>query len=109
SPAAAEDEALPSSPPIAPFMVSEPIDQTVPAGTDVLFTVTADGTPPLTYQWKKDGLPLGGQTSPSLTLNEVSPTDAGNYSVVISNEIGSVTSRTKTLTVVTEAFSRVFW
>jgi hypothetical protein len=104
---AAEDE--PAAAPVAPFIVSEPLDQTVPAGTDVLFTVTAGGTAPRSYQWRKNGAPLGGQNAASLFLDQVTSNDAGSYSVAISNEVGVVMSAAKTLTVITETLSHVYW
>lgn len=67
-------------------------------GADVTFSVTA-GAPPLTYQWRKDGVDLAGESQASLTLNNVSVADAGDYDVVVANAIGSVTSSAATLTV----------
>ncbi len=63
------------------------------------FTVVATGTPTPAYQWLKNGTNLVGATSSTLTLNNVTSTDAGNYSVVVSNVVNSVTSSTAVLTV----------
>jgi hypothetical protein len=65
----------------------------------VSFTVVATGTPPLNYQWRKDGQPLTGQTSATLTLANVQPSQAGSYTVVVSNSAGQVTSNPAMLTV----------
>ena len=64
------------------------------------------GTPPLSYQWRKDGIPLAdgdfvsGAQDAALHLAAVSPEDAGKYSVVIQNIAGSVTSTNALLTVI---------
>jgi hypothetical protein len=64
----------------------------VPLGCDATFNVCAWGTKPLSYQWWKDGLALSGQTNMSLTLTNVQTSDFGSYSVVVTNDFGSVTS-----------------
>jgi hypothetical protein len=68
-------------------------------GKSVTFTVTAEGPAPLSYQWLKDGTPLPGATGSSLTLTNLQATDAAGYSVVVTNDYGSVTSSTAYLTV----------
>jgi hypothetical protein len=52
----------------------------------------ATGTDPLSYQWFKNGMPIANETRDRLPLRKVVATDAGTYSVVISNAAGSVTS-----------------
>lgn len=54
--------------------------------------VTAFGTLPLFYQWRKDGADLPGQTSATLPLNQISNSAAGLYTVVVSNAFGMATS-----------------
>jgi hypothetical protein len=61
-------------------------------GSSQLFSVWADGTLPLGYQWEKDGAPLGGQTATNLSLTGLTATSSGTYSVVVTNAYGSVTS-----------------
>ena len=56
------------------------------------FQVTATGTPPLAYQWSLDSQPLAEATNVNLTLTNVTRIEAGSYSVVVSNAVGSVTS-----------------
>ena len=74
-------------------------------GTRAQFNVFADGTGPLSYQWRHNGSPLvdggdvAGVTTPTLTLNAVNAGDAGTYDVVVSG-VGSVTSAGSALTVV---------
>src|SRR5262249_2464813 len=75
------------------------------AGTLATFTVTAQGASPV-YQWRKNGVNLAngsnvsGATTSALALANVSASDAANYTVVITNAAGSVTSSIPTLTVI---------
>jgi hypothetical protein len=89
---------------VAPVVTTAPQDQTVSAGQSVTFTVTASGRPTPTYQWKKDGIAIAGATSASYTISAVKPSDAGSYTVAVSNSVGSVTSSASALTV---PFSRL--
>jgi hypothetical protein len=73
--------------------------QRVLAGAQVTFTVVAEGAGPLTYQWKKEGAPIPGATSATLTLSNVSTNDVGTYMVDISNGAAS-TSASANLTAV---------
>ena len=60
--------------------------------SDVSFSVTAEGKY-LTYQWKKDGVDLTGETNATLNITDANATlHDGNYSVVVSNDFGSVES-----------------
>ncbi|MCC6231003.1 MAG: PQQ-binding-like beta-propeller repeat protein [Verrucomicrobiales bacterium] len=81
-------------------IVTHPLDLTVLAGTSAAFSVVAEGTAPLFYTWLKNGRTLPAPNLPTLTLNQVTFTNAGAYSVVVSNLQGRfVVSRTATLTV----------
>jgi uncharacterized delta-60 repeat protein len=82
-----------------PFIASPPVSQNVNAGDAVTLSVTALGTAPLDYQWRKDGAPVAGATDASLTLINVQRADAGCYDVVVSNGFGSLTSAVVALTV----------
>lgn len=75
-----------------PAITGQPQDQAVAAGGTATFTVSAGGAATLGYQWRKEGVPLPGQTSPTLTLPSVQTANAGRYSVVVSNALGTVTS-----------------
>ena len=54
-------------PPVAPTITAQPQNQTVTAGQTASFSVTASGTAPLTYQWKKNGNAISGATSNTYT------------------------------------------
>ena len=85
---------------IPPSITTQPVDKTVRAGRTARFSVTATGTAPLTYQWKKDGVNISGATNASYTTPPTTPADNGStFSVVVSNVAGSVTSRNAVLTV----------
>jgi hypothetical protein len=82
-----------------PTFSTQPVTQTVTAGATVVFTVAADGSPAPTFQWRKDGTALAGQTAATLTLTNVQAANAGSYTVVATNTAGSATSNAATLTV----------
>jgi hypothetical protein len=82
-----------------PSITAQPQGQTVAVGADVAFSVAANGTAPLTYQWRRNGLPVGGN-SDHLNLVNVQAADAGDYTVFVSNAAGSLESASATLTVV---------
>jgi len=95
------------SSPNPPVIATQPQNRTNNAGTAATFNVVASvsGTPPFTYQWLRDGTNLtdgpaiSGTTTDTLSLFNVQSPDAANYSVVISNDGGSVTSSVVNLTV----------
>ncbi len=78
--------------PRAPRITTQPVNQSVSAGGTANFVVVAAGLPAPTYQWRKNGTPISGQTGVVLTLNSVSASDVANYDVVITNANGSATS-----------------
>ena len=82
----------------APVISLQPQSQTVIVGQSVTFTVTDTGNPAPTYQWRKYGTNIS-DTSSSYTISSVQITDAGMYSVVVSNRYGSDTSNGAWLTV----------
>jgi hypothetical protein len=61
-------------------------------GDSITLNVSANGTLPITYQWRKDGQDLTGETGTSLTLTGVTTNDTGNYSARVSNDWGSEVS-----------------
>ncbi|MGA3008462.1 MAG: choice-of-anchor tandem repeat GloVer-containing protein, partial [Opitutaceae bacterium] len=62
------------------------------AGSTVTLSVSATGTGSLSYQWKLNGATISGATNPTLVLSNVNASNGGNYTVVVSNSAGSVTS-----------------
>ena len=85
---------------VTPLAITQqPQSLLVAAGGTTTFTVTAMGVPGLSYQWRKEGVPLTGATNTFLTLIGVASSNAGNYDVVVSNPHGSITSSVATLTV----------
>jgi hypothetical protein len=73
-------------------VATQPVGATVNPGVTTTFKVTAAGTPPFTYQWRKDGVDISGGTSSSFTVVSAKAVDAGSYTVEISNVAGRVTS-----------------
>ena len=82
---------------IPPAVTTDPVGQTVIQGTTVTLAVAATGSSPV-YQWYKDGLPLAGATSATLTLAG-SVTDGGSYRVLVSNAAGAKASAAATVTI----------
>ena len=78
---------------------AQPVNTTTNQGATAAFSVTTSGTDPVTYQWRKNGVAIPSATGPSLSLNSVTPSDAGIYDVVATNVVGSVNSLTATLAV----------
>ena len=69
-----------------------PTVQNFTAGGTITFSVTANSSQPLTYQWYKDGVAIAGQTSSTLTINNATSADVGSYYVAVTNENGTVNS-----------------
>ncbi len=100
-------------PQLAPNIIGQPTNETAAAGGTVTFTVNATGIEtanpttagdasiivPLSYQWLKNGTVLTDATNSTLTITNVQRSDVANYSVVVTNLAGSVTSSVAALTV----------
>jgi hypothetical protein len=85
----------------APVILTQPLDTLVAEGGTAQFTVTAEGSPDPSYQWYFNATNvLAGETASSLTLTNVQTTQAGSYSVAISNSAGTITSVKASLTIV---------
>ncbi len=85
---------------VAPSITSQPANQAVTAGQTATFSVTAAGTSPLTYQWKKNGTAISGASSASYTTPATSASDNNaQFTVTVTNSVSSVTSNAATLTV----------
>jgi len=85
--------------PAAPLIVAGPNSLAVAAGSNALFSVAANGSTPMSYQWFMSGTPLAGAAATQLTLTNVQAANAGSYQVVVTNLVGAVTSAVATLTV----------
>jgi hypothetical protein len=83
----------------APTITTQPQSSSVCQGSSGTLSVIATASPPPTYQWRKDGQNISGATASVYTKQNVQTSDAGSYSVVVSNNVGSVTSASATWTV----------
>ncbi len=86
-------------PVVAPGITTPPQPLAVTQGSNATFTVVATGVPAPAYQWRFGATNIGGATASSYTRNNAQPADAGNYSVVLTNIGGSITSSAAALTV----------
>jgi glucose/arabinose dehydrogenase len=89
----------PSASLTAPLIVSQPVDQTVSSGSTAVVSVAASATPAATYQWSLDGAPIAGATSAMLVLSDATAANAGTYTCVVTNSVGSVMSAPATLAI----------
>ena len=80
-------------------VATNPTPVTVCAGLPASFSVSATGTAPLSYQWRKGGIAIPGQTSNTLSIAAAVAGDAGSYDCVVTNACATVTSAAATLTV----------
>lgn len=84
----------------SPTITAQPVSQTVAAGQQATFSVTASGTAPLSYQWEQNGSAISGATAASYTTPATTAANNGaSFTVVVSNAGGSVTSNAAVLTV----------
>ncbi len=87
----------------APTISTQPVSQTVNAGSSVTFSVVASGNGTLSYQWYFGGAAISGATSPNYIISSATTANAGSYYVIVTNTVGtstgSTTSSTATLTV----------
>ena len=83
----------------SPLITTQPQSQTVLAGSNVVFTVSATGNPAPVYQWQHNGTNLLGATDVTLTISNAQPADSGSYQVWVTNTVGSIYSQSATLPV----------
>lgn len=86
--------------PVAPTITAQPQNLTVPAGSTATFSVAATGTPPLAYEWHKNGVVVGTNSS-TLSFFAAAADDSAQIDVTVSNSVGSATSAAALLTVTT--------
>lgn len=82
-----------------PFITQQPQSRMIPPGDNATFEVAATGESPLRYQWRFNESNLAGATASSHTVTNAQTTNAGNYTVVITNAFGSVTSEVAVLSI----------
>lgn len=82
-----------------PLITQHPTGQTVIAGTNLTLTAAAIGTPPLGYQWLRDGLPVPGATANVLAFTNIQSGANGSYSLLVTNAYGTNESLAALVTV----------
>jgi hypothetical protein len=93
------------APAVAPAITVQPVDTNVFVGKNASFGVTADGSGILRYQWLRNGAAqsnesmVSGSTNSILNFTPAATNHTAGYSVIVSNSIGSVTSRVASLAV----------
>ena len=83
----------------SPIILKDVQSLTVNTGSTATFTVSASGKPNPTYQWIFNGTTLTGETNTTLVINDVQYVNTGSYNVVISNDVGTITSNIASLNV----------
>lgn len=83
----------------APAITTQPASAIVKAGQTASFYVASTGTAPINYQWNKNGIPISGATSSTYATALTAADDDAKFNVVVSNDAGSATSNTATVTV----------
>ncbi|MBL0742066.1 PQQ-dependent sugar dehydrogenase [Chryseolinea lacunae] len=87
----------------APFITTQPVGATRAEGQSITFSVKALGSTPFTYQWQKNGVDIASAKSATLTLNNLTAANSGQYRVVVTNAAGHATSDEAKLTVIANA------
>ena len=82
---------------LPPYILTQPQSLSQVYGSNATFTVSATGTPTLGYQWLFNGTRIPGASLTNYAIAAVQSSNAGNYSVIITNTYGSVTSSVATL------------
>ncbi|HTR40081.1 MAG TPA: pectinesterase family protein [Pseudomonadales bacterium] len=84
---------------VPPSISQQPTNVSVVINSPATFNISARGVPGVSYQWYKNGNPIPNATAASYTISRAQRNDSGNYSVVVSNSVGTVTSSNALLTV----------
>ncbi|MSU49625.1 MAG: hypothetical protein EXS37_11160 [Opitutus sp.] len=80
-------------------VTTHPVSQTIAPGGSTQLSVVAFGANPLSYQWTRDGLSIPGATTATLAFTNLTASSDGDYAVIVSNPVGTTTSRVARLTV----------
>ncbi|HEY2953073.1 MAG TPA: immunoglobulin domain-containing protein, partial [Verrucomicrobiae bacterium] len=84
---------------LPPGISTHPHDTNVFPGAAVTFCVAASGSPPFRYQWRRNGVNIPGVTNSCFTIDPVTVTDSGTYTVVVANDAGVDSSQPARLVV----------
>jgi sugar lactone lactonase YvrE len=90
-----------------PTISTQPVAQSLLGGQALTLSVAASGDPAPTFQWKKDSVAIASATSATYTVANAQASDAGSYTVAITNAAGSVTSNPVTVAVNTSRISNL--
>src|ERR1035441_7988293 len=85
---------------VTPYIVTQPTGQTVNYNSTAMLNVVVSGSAPLLFQWKQNGVPVPAGTNATLTLSNVLVSQAGTYTVAVTNSAGGVVSQPVQLTVI---------
>src|SRR5437016_1304855 len=89
-----------------PTVTKQPTDQSVSLGANVTFGVAASAAVPLSYQWRFNDWDIPGAMAATLAITNISLSNAGDYTVIVTDTTGSVTSKVATLEV-DSAFTKI--
>jgi len=84
---------------VPPAITLQPAPQTANTGATAAFLVEATGSPPLSYQWNLGATPIAGATGPVLLVTGAQSSNAGSYTVTVTNSSGAVTSAPASLAI----------
>jgi hypothetical protein len=99
SPTASQTFSLTVATPTAPVITTQPASRIVDVGAQIFLSVAATGSPTPTFQWFRNGSPILGATYSDYFVSGISAGNAGAYTVVATNSLGSVTSATATISI----------
>jgi hypothetical protein len=83
-----------------PIIMVQPKSQSAAVFDDVTFSVTVDDLIPMSFQWSFNSMPIKGEVNSAFTITNIQNTNAGTYSVLVSDFNGSVSSQPATLRIV---------
>jgi hypothetical protein len=99
----------PRAPDVAPLVIISPGNTSVTPGYRLALTVVADGSFPLTYEWRHNGVIVPEAFGSTLVVPAAETTDAGSYTVTVRNSVGFATSSAATVTVAQPSFGSALW